>query len=72
MRSFIFAVVTFLVCCSWAYADSGLVSVKSAHSVKQTADRLESVLKAKGMRIFTRVDHAKGARSVIKLYAPPR
>ena len=70
MRSFIFPVVTFLVFCSWAHADSGLVNVKSAHSVKETTDRLESVLKAKGMRIFTRVDHAKGAKSVDKTLRP--
>jgi len=70
MRCLIFAVVTFLVFTSWAYADSGLVSIKSAHSVKKTADRLESAIKAKGMKVFNRVDHAKGARSVNKILRP--
>ena len=41
-----------------------LVSVKSAHDVKTTADRLEKVLKEKGMTIFARVDHAAGAKKV--------
>ena len=47
-----------------AQANNGLVSVKSAHDVKTTADRLEAVLKKKGMTVFTRIDHAKGAKSV--------
>ena len=47
-----------------AQANNGLISVKSAHDVKTTADRLEAVLKKKGMTVFTRIDHAKGAKSV--------
>jgi len=42
-------------------ADSGLVSVKSAHDVATTADKLEEVLKSKGMNVFGRVNHAAGA-----------
>ena len=44
------------------YADAGIISVKSAHSVKDTADKLEAVLKEKGMNVFGRVDHAAGAK----------
>ena len=47
-----------------AQANDGLVSVKSAHDVSTTADRLEAVLKKKGMKVFNRIDHAKGAKSV--------
>ena len=47
-----------------AQANNGLISVKSAHDVKTTADRLESILKKKGMKVFNRIDHAKGAASV--------
>ena len=47
-----------------AQANNGLVSVKSAYDVKATADRLEAVLKKKGMTVFNRIDHAKGAKSV--------
>ena len=32
--------------------------------MKTTADRLEAVLKKKGMTVFNRIDHAKGAKSV--------
>ena len=44
-----------------ASADSGIVSVESAHDVKSTADRLVAALEAKGMTIFARIDHAAGA-----------
>lgn len=47
-----------------AQANNGLISVKSAHDVKTTADRLESILKKKGMKVFNRIDHAAGAASV--------
>ena len=53
-----------LLCASLAYADNGAVNVKSSHDVKTTTDRLENVLKSKGMKIFARIDHAKGAASV--------
>lgn len=44
--------------------ESGLMSLKSAHSVAQTMDKLEHVLTAKGMTIFARINHAEGAKSV--------
>jgi uncharacterized protein (DUF302 family) len=55
---------------SVAVADNGLVNVKSAHSVKDTADRLEKALTNKGMTIFIRIDHAAGAKKV-GLALPP-
>jgi uncharacterized protein (DUF302 family) len=42
-------------------AASGLVSVPSRHNAAQTLERLEAVLKQKGIRIFARIDHAAGA-----------
>ncbi|MFQ5756540.1 MAG: DUF302 domain-containing protein [Acidiferrobacterales bacterium] len=42
----------------------GLVIQRSTHNVTQTTDRLESVLRAKGMKIFARIDHSAGAQSV--------
>lgn len=55
---------------SVAVADNGLVNVKSAHSVKDTADRLEKALTNKGMTVFIRIDHAAGAKKV-GLTLPP-
>jgi len=45
-------------------AEDGLVTVASQHSVKDTLDRLEADLKAKGITVFARIDHAAGAASV--------
>ena len=54
----------FIFLTATASAGSGLVSVKSPHSVNETADRLERILQAKGMTVFNRIDHSAGARSV--------
>ena len=53
-----------------AYAESGLISVRSSHSVKETADRLEKALNAKGMTVFIRVNHSEGAKKVGKHLRP--
>jgi uncharacterized protein (DUF302 family) len=42
-------------------ADDGLITVPSAHSVKDTIDRLEAALQSAGMTVFARIDHAAGA-----------
>lgn len=43
-------------------AHQGMISKKSAHSVKDTLDRLAAVLKKKGLTIFARVNHGAGAK----------
>jgi len=45
-------------------ADNGLITMKSPHSVGETLDRFEKAVTSKGMTVFARVDHAKGAASV--------
>ena len=45
-------------------ADNGLVTVKSSHRVKDTIDKLAAIITAKGMEVFARVDHGKGANDV--------
>ncbi len=52
------------------FAHEGLISIKSVHDVKVTADRLEEVLKSKGMKVFTRINHAAGAKTVGKNLRP--
>jgi uncharacterized protein (DUF302 family) len=42
-------------------AENGLVSLKSAHSVAATIDKLEAILKEKGMNVFARINHSEGA-----------
>jgi uncharacterized protein (DUF302 family) len=38
--------------------DNGLIHLSSAHSVPETLQRLEGILKARGLQIFARVDHS--------------
>lgn len=45
-----------------ANAKDDLVVKQSAHSVAETLDRLEGILKKRGLTIFARVDHAAGAK----------
>ncbi|PCM43993.1 DUF302 domain-containing protein [Marinobacter sp. ANT_B65] len=53
----------FLLCSGLAQAAEGLIVVKSNHSVAATADKLETVLSEKGMKVMNRIDHAAGAES---------
>jgi uncharacterized protein (DUF302 family) len=45
-------------------AADGLVSISSSFGPKETVDRLEAEVKARGMTVFARVDHAAGAAEV--------
>lgn len=45
-------------------AVDGMINVKSKHSVPATADKLEKVLLAKGMKVFKRVKHSEAAQTV--------
>ena len=42
---------------------TGLTTIRSRDSVKATIDRLEAELKAAGVTVFARIDHAAGAAS---------
>ncbi len=64
MKRLVLALGVVLVSISIVHADSGLVSIKSSHSVGKTLDRLTSLLKEKGMTIFARIDHSEGAKKV--------
>ena len=45
-------------------AADGVINVASTFNVKETADRMERVLKEKGMTIFKRIKHSEGAGKV--------
>ncbi len=70
MRKFILTLIISGLLASTAFAGEGMISVKSAHPVAQTADRLENILNSKGMTVFTRINHAAGAAKVGKELAP--
>jgi uncharacterized protein (DUF302 family) len=53
--------------CLWgmqAMAADGLITVESAYGPKDTMDRLEADVKAKGLTVFARIDHAAAAAKV--------
>ena len=45
-------------------ADNGLISKKSPHSVSETIDRLEALLKKKGITVVARLPHDQAAKKV--------
>ena len=42
----------------------GLLTIPSSFGPKETMDRLEAEVKARGMTVFARIDHAAGAAEV--------
>ncbi|WP_418320683.1 DUF302 domain-containing protein [Piscinibacter sakaiensis] len=53
-----------------AHAADGLVTVRSPHGAKATMDKLEALVKQRGMNVFARIDHAAGARKIGKSLRP--
>lgn len=45
-------------------AADGLITIASHFGPKETLDRLEADVKAKGLTVFARIDHAAGAAAV--------
>ena len=58
------------VMCLWgvwgvqAMAADGLTTLRSGYGPKVTIERLEAAVKANGMTVFARIDHAAGAAEV--------
>ena len=63
MKRHIVAVISFFLI-SAACAGDGLISKKSEFGASETLDRLENVLKEKGITIFARISHSAGAEGV--------
>lgn len=49
-----------------AAAADGLIELKSPLAAKATMDRLEDLVKQRGLSVFARIDHAAGAAKVNK------
>lgn len=68
MKSFICLIAIPFISSSYTYASSdessGVINIKSNHTVEQTITKLETALKNKGMTIFKRVSHSEGAAGV--------
>lgn len=55
---------------SLAHAADGLIAIKSPHGAKVTMDKLEELVKQRGLNVFARIDHAAGAAKVGKSLRP--
>lgn len=61
----IMIIVLFIIAVSLPLsAAEGLLHVESDYTAAQTADRLESILKEKGMTVFNRINHSEAAQKV--------
>jgi len=50
--------------------DNGIVTIAAHHSVQQTVEKLEGILKTKGVKLFVLVDHS-GEAEKVGLKMPP-
>ena len=61
----IFAMTIFAIPAGIAQAEGdGLITKRSDFGVTKTLDRLGIALERAGIKVFARIDHAKGAKSV--------
>ena len=51
-------------------ANAELVNIKSANSVGDTINKFEMIVKSKGMNVFAKINHTKGAMSIDKKLRP--
>ena len=64
MKKALFTTLALLFITSPLTAADGVINVPSDYGVEETANRLEEVLKNKGMTIFNRVKHSESAAAV--------
>ena len=64
MKKIILTALSILFIAIPVEAADGVVNVPSAFNVEETADRMERILKKKGMTIFNRIKHSEGAGKV--------
>ena len=63
MRTMFALAFILLVAVAPARAADPLIVRESPHPVSETLDRLKTILEKKGITVFTRIDHAAGAKS---------
>jgi len=70
MNKILVTLVFILSLSSISSANENLISIKSSHSVAKTADKFEKIAKSKGMKIFAKINHTKGAKSINEKLRP--
>jgi uncharacterized protein (DUF302 family) len=63
MKTSLLTILVVLILSAPVYAAEGMIHVESSFGVEETGDRLNSVLKEKGMTIFNRVKHSDAAKN---------
>jgi uncharacterized protein (DUF302 family) len=66
----LFLAATLTLASAFATASDGLVAVRSPHSARETMNRLEEIVKQRGLNVFARIDHAAGAARTGKTLRP--
>src|SRR5260370_9558486 len=61
MRQYLIMGIFLLLSFPATAADNGIISKPSSSSVPETLDRLEKVVKARGLTVFARIDHSAEA-----------
>jgi uncharacterized protein (DUF302 family) len=64
MKKLILTALSILFIAIPVEAADGVFNVRSTFNVKETADRMERILKEKGMTVFNRIKHSEGAGQV--------
>jgi uncharacterized protein (DUF302 family) len=64
MKKLILIALSILLIAIPVEAADGVINVSSTFNVKETADRMEGILKEKGMTIFNRIKHSDNAGKV--------
>jgi uncharacterized protein (DUF302 family) len=70
MQNTVSKIIITLCLISVLNANADLVNFNRTHSVKDTLNKFEMIVKSKGMNIFAKIDHAKGAHSINKDLRP--
>ena len=60
------AAIALMASVTLASAADGLIEVKSPHSAKDTMNKLEDIVKQRGLNVFARIDHSAGATRIGK------
>jgi len=70
MKSLLMAIALSILPVLSSAADNGLTTVPSSFSVTETINRLESLIKEKGIMVFARIDHqAEAAKAGLTMKA---
>lgn len=70
MKKIVFALMLLCSVATTFAASNGVITTASKFSSNETLDRLEGILKSKGLTIFAKINHAEEARKVDLIMRP--